>query len=252
MGMFRSIRRRRILKEHLLPADTWRWLVEDHPILAGLRKEELTALRELTSIFLREKRFSTVRDFQLEDWMCAIISVQACLPILNLGMDWYRNWKSTTVFPDTLVIEAGDDLGEWEEEEEGESKTLGHVYLSWKAVGEAGWGDGDNVVIHEAAHRIDLLDGDVDGRPPLHPGMNPDEWKRVFTTAFNDLRTRLSRKRPRTRVNPDAGQDDGEFFAYTSETFFERPYDLAREYPDVYRLLAAFYRQDPGRRIHAP
>ena len=32
MGIFRSIRRNRIVKEKLLPPDTWKWLVEDHPM----------------------------------------------------------------------------------------------------------------------------------------------------------------------------------------------------------------------------
>ena len=54
------------------------------------------------------------------------------------------------------------------------------------------------------------------------------------------------------KIDAYAMEDDGEFFAVTSEYFFERPVSCFAEYPDVYRLLSAFYRQDPGRRIHAP
>ncbi len=195
MGIFRSIRRRRIIKDHLLPPDTWRWLVEDHPILAGLARAELSTLRELSSVFLHEKVFEGADGLELNPAMREVIAVQACLPILHLGLKWYENWKTVVVVPDVFVEEhtAFDEAGvvhEWDEDQSGESWDSGPVLLSWKDVEASGWGDGYNVIIHEAAHRLDLLDGEVNGRPSLHADMDPEEWRRVFTAAFADLKRR--------------------------------------------------------------
>jgi len=257
LGIFRSIRRKRILKEHLLPPDTWRWLVEDHPILAGLASDDLATLRELSTVFAHEKTFEGADGLDLDDAMREVVAVQACLPILHLGMEWYDNWKTVVIVPDVFVEEhtsfdAAGVVHEWDEDNSGESWDSGPVLLSWKDVEASGWGDGYNVIIHEAAHRLDLLDGDVNGRPSLHAGMDPEEWHRVFSVAFDDMRKRARRGRRGLKIDPYAVEDAGEFFAVTSEYFFERPATLVREYPDVYRLLSAFYRQDPQRRIHSP
>ena len=257
MGIFRTIRRNRILRENLLPPDTWTWLIKDHPILAGLDDAELAILRQMSTVFVHEKVFEGADGLELDEGMREVIAVQACLPILHLGLEYYRNWKSIVVVPDVFVEEhtsfdAAGVVHEWHEDSSGESWDEGPVLLSWKDVEASGWGEGYNVIIHEAAHRLDLLDGEVNGRPALHEGMDSGEWREVFTTAFQDLKRKAGRQKRGLRIDPYAVEDDGEFFAVTSEYFFERPVLLAREYPDVYRLMSAFYRQDPGRRMRAP
>jgi Mlc titration factor MtfA (ptsG expression regulator) len=254
MSIFRSIRRNRILKQALLPPDVWSWLVDDHPILAGLSNEELATLRKLSTLFLHEKAFEGAEGLDLTDAMREVISVQACLPVMQLGLEWYENWKTIVVVPDVFIQEHRefDRAGvahEWNEDNSGESWDSGPVVLSWKDVEASGWGDGYNVVIHEAAHRLDLLDGEVDGRPPLHEGMKPQEWRDVFSAAFNDLKRKAAKGRRRSKIDSYAVEDDTEFFAVTSEYFFEQPELLRGEYPDVYRLLRDFYKQDPGARI---
>jgi hypothetical protein len=204
----------------------------------------------MSTVFLHEKVFEGADGLQLDPGMCEVIAVQACLPILHLGLEWYENWKTIVVVPDVFVEE--HTVHEWDEDKSGESWDTGPVLLSWKDVEASGWGEGYNVIIHEAAHRLDLLDGEVNGRPSLHKGMDPDEWREVFTKAYQDLKRKAGRKKRGLKIDAYAVEDDGEFFAVTSEYFFERPGMLSREYPDVYRLLAAFYKQDPGRRIHAP
>jgi Mlc titration factor MtfA (ptsG expression regulator) len=253
MGIFRSLRRNHILKESLLPADTWTWLVEEHPILLGLAPAELARLRTLSTLFLHEKVFDGADGLELTDAMREVIAVQACLPILNLGMEYFDNWKTVVVVPDVFIQEhtGYDQAGvvhEWDEDNSGESWDTGPVVLSWKDVEASGWGDGYNVIIHEAAHRLDQLDGEVNGRPALHGGMDPAEWGRVFSDAFADLKKRAGRNKRRLKIDPYAVENDAEFFAVTTEYFFEQPGLLRGEYPEVYALLAAFYRQDPASR----
>jgi Mlc titration factor MtfA (ptsG expression regulator) len=235
----------------------WASLQREHPILAGLAASELARLRELTTLFLREKRFEDPQRLELDEYQKAVIATQACLPILNLGLDWYRNWRTVVVVPDVFVQERleVDQAGvahEWEEDNSGESWDRGPVVLSWQDVEASGWGDGYNVVIHEAAHRLDLLDGQVNGRPALHPGMSPEEWSRVFSQAYTDLsRKARGRGRRRLRLDEYATESDAEFFAVASEYFFEQPRLIRGEYPEVYRLLAQFYRQDPLPRLRS-
>jgi Mlc titration factor MtfA (ptsG expression regulator) len=110
------------------------------------------------------------------------------------------------------------------------------------------WTDGFNVVIHEAAHRLDQLDGAMNGRPAPHPEMNPQEWQQVFTAAYLGLGKRLGRGRS-PAVADSALTNPSEFFAVISEIFFKCPHALLREYPHVHRLLREFYRQEPHRRL---
>jgi MtfA peptidase len=255
MGIFRSIRRARILRESLLPRDVWSSLVEEHPILEGLSPAELDRLREMSTLFLHEKKFVGVDGLELTDAMRETIAVQACLPVLELGLDEYRLWKTVHVGPHAFVEEEREyDTGLFVDNwSDADSTGVAHptivgVVLSWKDVGESGWGEGYNVVIHEAVHILDLGDGEMNGRPALHEGMDPEEWRAVFDAAFEDLRKLARKKKHRLKIDPYAIEGDDEFFAVTSEHFFEEPVMLRGEYPDVYRLLKDYYRQDPAAR----
>ncbi len=257
MGVFRDLRRRHIIRNKLLSQDLWQWLLENHPILEGFSPQEWESLRDLTTLFLHTRTFEGAEGLQLTEDMKAVIAVQASLPVLHLGLDAYDNWKSVVVVPDEFTQERWEQdmagvVHEWEEEQAGESWDRGPVVLSWEDVEASGWGDGYNVVIHEAVHRLDLLDGAMNGRPALHRQMSAREWYEVFSAAFEDLKKR-NRRRGRGAgkppIDPYALESDGEFFAVLSETFFECPRLLQREYPEVYRLLGQYYRQDPARRL---
>jgi Mlc titration factor MtfA (ptsG expression regulator) len=103
------------------------------------------------------------------------------------------------------------------------------------------------VVIHEFAHKLDMLNGNANGFPPLHAGMSREAWAQAFTEAYKDLCRRVKAGED-TDIDPYATEAPGEFFAVVSEAFFEMP-DIVREtYPAVYAQLAEFYRQDPANR----
>jgi hypothetical protein len=92
-----------------------------------------------------------------------------------------------------------------------------------------------------------MLNGDANGFPPLHPGMDRGAWSQAFSAAYEDFRSRVERREP-TTIDPYAAEHPAEFFAVLSEAFFETPAAVFAEYGDVYRQLAAFYRQDPAAR----
>ena len=104
---------------------------------------------------------------------------------------------------------------------------------------------GFNVVVHECAHKLDMLSGEADGVPPLHGDMRVPEWVATFDAAFEQLAEQLDRGEE-PWLDPYAAEDPAEFFAVCSELFFDVPERLKQEHPDVYGQLARFFKQDPA------
>ncbi len=242
-----------------IPDELWSRAMAEHPIFGGIAEPDEARLRELTARFLARKQFDPVQGAGLTPGIRLSIAAQACLPILNLGFDWYRGWWTLIITPDAYTFESSevDEAGvvhESEEDAGGEIMPLGSIVLSLTDVEDSGRCDGYNVVIHEMAHALDRRDGAMDGAPPLHRDMDPARWADVFTRAYDDLQRRVGRRREarNLRIDPYAAEAPEEFFAVTSEHFFEQPRLLRKEYPEVYDQLAAFYRQDPAERLVPP
>ena len=128
----------------------------------------------------------------------------------------------------------------------GEAWLQGPLILSWADVAPAA--DGVNVVIHEFAHKLDMLNGDANGYPPLHKGMSREAWTHAFTAAYEDF-CRRADAREDMPIDDYAAESPAEFFAVMSEAFFEIPRAVMASYSEVYAQLAAFYRQDPAARM---
>lgn len=252
-AFFRDRRRRKLLAEKPLDSGLWTQVLEQHPILTRLSDAEAARLKDLTTIFLAEKQFECVQGLVLEPHQRASIAVQACLPILHLGLEWYQDWHTLILTPKEFKDRRRDPDGalvhEYDEELGGQVMELGPVILSYRDVEDSGWGDGYNVVVHEMAHKLDQRSGAYDGCPPLHREMSYEDWGRAFTEAYEDLRGKVRRLGKRAEkvlaIDPYAATDPAEFFAVCTEYFFEAPRVLKKEYPGVYHQLELFYRQAP-------
>ena len=225
------------------------------PIVATLTEPDAEKLRALTDSFLRTKSLEGAGGFELDEESRVVVAAQACMPILALGIEAYSGWRSVVIYPGGFVSRGTsvDETGvehEWEEARSGESWFQGPVVLSWEDVAASGRLEGYNVVIHEVAHKLDMLNGDANGFPPLHAEMDGATWYRVFSEAFEDLCARVDAGEE-TTIDDYAAEEPGEFFAVTSEYFFELPEVLDACYPEVYAELRAFYRQDPMERVVA-
>lgn len=249
--MFRDWRRRRILARHSIPDALWEGAFAAVPALAWLDPAARRRLRDLTLLFLHEKSLEPATGLALDDAMRLRIALLACQPIIGLGLDCYAAFASVIVYPDAFVVrdrEYVDEDGVVHRGDDvltGEAWEQGPVLVSWPDVQASGQGAGYNVVAHEFAHKLDMLDGAANGFPPLQGGMDPAAWEAAFDAAYDDLSARLDRGEE-PWIDPYAVQDPAEFFAVTSELFFDVPADLKAEYPAVYGQLARFYRQDPA------
>ena len=249
---FGQWRRRRILAKSGVDDAMWQRATARVAFVARLNTEERARLKELCILFLHAKQISAAGGLELTLEMKLGIAAQACILILELGLEHYDGWVEIIVYPAEFRprSEIRNDHGLMETDETsyaGQAWLRGPVILSWADVEHAGEMDGMNVVIHEFAHKLDMLNGTANGFPPLHAGMNRQVWSEVFTTAYNDLCKRVAAGEY-TDIDPYATQSPAEFFAVVSEAFFELPDIVRAIYPRVYEQLALFYRQDPASR----
>ncbi len=238
-------------KRQPIPDALWAATVSALPFLDILAPDEQRQLRALAEDFLAEKEFSAAGGLMLNDEICVAIAAQGCLPILKLGLKAYRDWVGIIVYPDEFVVRRRfeDEAGivhEYDDVLSGEAWEGGPLIVSWHDVKMAG--DGYNVVIHEFAHKLDMLNGDADGMPALHGDLDASEWETIFYAAYDDFCARID-SGEETLIDPYASEAPAEFFAVLSESFFEIPDVVAGEYPDLYNLLRRYYRQDPLARL---
>lgn len=238
----------RIIKRSKFTQPQWQQAIRQLPLLQQLTQEEIRKLIQLAILFLHYKSIEGARDHQITPEMKLNIALQACLPILNLGMEWYKGWVSVIVYPAqfrpqrTFVDEYGVEHVS-HATLSGESWHKGPVVLSWQDTKNSGHIDGYNLVIHEFAHKLDVLNGKTNGFPPLHRNMNTSLWPKVFSQAYTDFKQRLN-SNP-IPIDSYAAESPAEFFAVFSEVFFERPHIINQYYPQIYQQLALFYRQEP-------
>ncbi|MCP8899142.1 zinc-dependent peptidase [Gilvimarinus xylanilyticus] len=251
---YKRWKRKRIIRQNPIDPRDWQQVLSQLPVLKGLSDAELHKLRELAIVFMHEKDFIGIKGQVLTGNMALLIALQACLPILHLGIDWYRGWSSVLVYPAAFRAKRTqvDQYGiahEVEHDLLGEAWSHGGVVLAWDDTADAGVIDGHNLVIHEFVHKLDMLNGAADGFFPLPPEMSGRDWTASFSQAFDDLTAKLSRGET-SAIDRYAATNAAEFVAVTSEVFFELPVRLRAEYPDVYRNYVSFYRQDPSKRLN--
>ncbi len=252
-NFFKKRRRERTLREARLDEAEWARALEDYNFTRALNVDERARLRQWVILFLAEKPIHGAGNLHIDDGARLAIALQACMLILNLDLDWYKSWTEVVLYPGEFVArrQEVDEAGVVhvvEEHMSGESWAHGTVVLSWADVRQAGHAEGYNVVIHEFAHQIDMLNGDANGFPPLHKDMSRAQWSAAFGKAYEHFCKRVDDWED-TVIDEYAAENPGEFFAVISEAFFEIPLAVRGEYPDVYAQLALFYRQDPAARM---
>lgn len=249
-------RYRRLIGRYLPADDEWHTARACLPLLNRLNPAQLSRLRELVALFLRDKTFVGLQGLDVTRPMALLIAMQACLLLVGFpgpvqrAMRWYGGWQTVLVYPAAFRVSRTevDEYGIAHEVDEvlaGESWEQAGVILSWEETEHAGQLDGYNLVIHEFAHKLDMRNGSADGFPPLPSDLPTEQWTRVFSEAFADFQARVEHEADELYIDPYATSAPAEFFAVFSEYFFEVPEVVCREYPQVYDLLTRFYRQQP-------
>ena len=244
LGWLKRRRRARLLLEHV--PEEWAPYLAALPFAAGLRAGEADRLVAYARALEAETFWEGCGGLEVTEEMVRSISLQACRLILNLDQDHYRKVRTVLVYPSAFVFtpEEGEAI-----HAAGLAVPDGPVILSWEHVraGARNGRDGRNVVYHEFAHKLDMLDGYTDGTPALESTTQFHAWERTLAVELSRLR-RATDRGGETLIDPYGSQDVGELFAESTEVFFERPRELKKRRPKLYRALKRFYRQDPARR----
>ena len=252
MNPWQRWRRKRTLERRPIPDTLWAFTLARFPFLAARDESDLSALREMTTLFLAEKEFAGTRGLEVSDEMAVAIAAQACLPALKLGLEWLDGFVGIVVHEDSVVArrEVEDDDGvvhAFDEELAGEAMSGGPVMLAWRDVDEAALSaaDGYNVVVHEFAHVIDMRGGVTAGIEKIDPASERGRWLNALADEFEHFAQAVERDED-TFLDPYGAEALEEFFAVAAEAFFVAPQELKSEQPRVYALLKDFFRQDPA------
>ena len=205
----------------------------------------------LVAKFFAETTWEAANGFELTDPIRVLISAQASMLLLGLELDEFPLLTSVIVHPSTVVQRGERSTGGSVRSSSpqmllGQAHYRGPVLLSWSATRRGAKFPlrGENVVYHEFAHQLDMLDGTVDGTPPLATQDQFDRWVEVCTRVYHQVEAGTADH----VLSSYAGVNTGEFFAVATEVFFDDPHALIREHRDLYEVMAEFYRQDPAAR----
>lgn len=180
-----------------------------------------------------------------------LLAALCCLPLLEFGEAGLRGWSQLLVYPDAFRVrrshvDAAGVLHQWDDELAGEAWDHGPLILSWADI-QADIAEPDAgfcVAVHEMAHKIDVLDGELDGTPPL-PSSWQRGWARDFQNAYDAFCAQVDAGRD-TMIDPYAAEAPEEFFAVVTEYHFSAPQVLAEAMPRVAAHLARFYGPPPA------
>ena len=246
-------RRARTLQRRPIPDPLWEATLARFPFLTQRPPAAVQRLRELATLFLARKEFAGAGGLEVTDEMAVAIAAQACLPVLELGLEGYDGFVGIVVHPEPVAArrESMDEVGvvhRYTEELSGEAMDGGPLMLAWSdvagAADSAAWGY--NVVIHEFVHVLDLHAA----RAGLPKAAGIASWARALAEQHSDFVARVDAGED-TFLDPYGAEAIEEFLAVAAEAFFVAPADLKLEEPDLYRLLADFFRQDPEADLRA-
>ncbi len=239
---------------HIPEEDLWQPATQQVQILNGFNSLELQRLRELVGEFLYQKRFIAAGGMELNDRIELSIATQACIPLLELSLDWYRGWNTIIVYPRSFTPQhaAIDALDSSHSKLNDEVIADGAVVFCWDEHHRVDDNSNGHVVIYEFSHKLNGLNAMMEGQQPLHHNMDHDSWSRIWNESFNERHAKFETGIDGvidSRIDIRKATTLAEFFAVCSERFFVNPMGLWQTYPQIYQQLRIFYHQDPLARV---
>lgn len=223
-----------------LTADDKKLLLNHVAFYAELDNEKKTLFQEKLSRFLGSVKIEGIGT-EISPLDRILVGASAVIPILGFH-DWeYRNLGTVLLYPDTFnkdfQFAEGDRniMGMV-----GDGYMNGQMILSQSALrhGFSKSAGSENTGIHEFVHLIDKSDGATDGVPQYfikHGYTIP--WVKMMHKEIQKIEDNKS------DINPYAITNEAEFFAVTSEYFFENPERMKDKHPALYDSLSKIFGQ---------
>ena len=234
-----------------IPAGFTAILACNIPVYARLPLQLQQQLHRLVQQFLHQKKFIGCEGLDVDDEIRVTIAGQACMLLLNRPSRVYPALDTVLVYPGAFLaprnqVDAAGVVTESRQDLLGESWGDGRVVLSWDHVrrGARDWTDGQNVVLHEFAHQLDSESGNNNGAPYLGSRESYRTWSKVLSRDYANLRNDAI-YRQQSVLDHYGATSPAEFFAVATETFFEKPHQMAERHPDLFAEFGKYYRVDP-------
>lgn len=206
-------------------------------------------------VFIAEKNWEGCNGLQITDSIQWTVASSAGLLVLAYPDWYYDKTQSILIYPKPYIAEVGDRgslltinstyLG-GEYVRAGETIYRGPVILNWESLleGASSSNDGHHLGFHEFAHQLDMINGPIaDGLPPLPAGVGEEDWRSAFNREFRHAK-QVVESGGRIWMDHYGLTSESEFFAVSTEAFFQSPQALAHYHPNVYELLLLFYQVD--------
>ena len=233
---------------------------EDRKLLSHIKHYQALNSEEKEKIERSILRFIHTKDFvgvklEVTEEMKVLIAFYACLLLLHITTEnCYNNLKTIIIYNHPVMIDKVQNNGGIFSKEQflidGQSANDTVVIIWHDAKREAYHPRKENVIVHEFAHEIDFMDGEIDGVPPMERSKY-HEWTNVLYREFEKLNHVAMKNRDwgdYKFIGEYAATNEAEFFAVLSERFFESPGSLKKKFPDIYNELKDFYGIDPAAR----
>ena len=245
MPWYTGLFRRRQAVDPAVANTLWQQVLTHSKAAMHLDRESVARLRLSAEHFMQSKSFEAAGGMVLDNAIRLRIAFHACLLTLNVPHLHYKALHSIIVYPDAFLspnrhIDQAGVVHDGDRTLAGEAWLRGPVVLAWSDVLRPR--PGGNVILHEFAHKLDGLNGAVNGFPPMPPSLSPRQWSTDFQHAFEALNWQLDNGHP-VGIDPYAATSPAEFFAVCCESFFEDPDRLHAAFPEVYGQLERFFGQ---------
>ena len=243
MPLFRA---KRHANEALKSDRLWSQVLASSSLFDKLDDDERARLHALALQFCARVHFSGARGFAVSPFVELAIAAQACLLVLDLGLEHFSEVRTVILYPEGFVAyrEEEDDIGVVHtgyEALDGESIEQGAVVLAWDEARPQREDSPCNVVLHEFAHKLDEGTGTCNGVPVLASRALRERWQQAFGAAYEHFCKSVE------ACGDDLGFDDyaatspAEFFAVCVEYFFASPDTLRGIFPEVHALLETYF-----------
>ena len=247
-----KIKKERALKKLLATPfkKQWRIYLQKTPHYNKLPLEDRKKIEHSIVIFTYMKEFMGV-GIEVTEEMKVIIAFYACLLLLHKRTsNCYDNLKTIIIYPSAVAFENLQAVGGIYTKEkfliDGQAANDTVVIIWHDAKKEAYHLRHNNVIVHEFAHEIDFMDGEIDGVPPIERSKY-DEWTRILFHDYKKLNALVLKNREWGKyklLGAYAATNEAEFFAVVTERFFETPHHLKKHFPELYNELKSFYNID--------
>ncbi len=200
-------------------------------------------LLDNTRIFIAEKTWEGCDGITVTEKMQFVIAAQAAMMLVGIDEYCFDGVETILVYPASFRRETRNGLIVSDDARIGEAWHRGPIVLSWADVARSY--PGRNVVVHELAHHLDGLDGDISGNPVLGDRAAQETWETIASAGYEQLKADIVAGHP-TLLDLYAATNRAEYFAVACEAFFEIPTELKLHHPQLYACLAKLFNTDPA------